>query len=171
MLYLKVIDEIEAILQQHTLLKSLTYYRFSLPTSSVRSKFICIPRARATAGVSHVNPCITDDVDDSCIGNFADQHMLNLSVLVGAAKHGSMDATEVLDVLQNCVVEVLKENRFIDDNIRSITPFTVFTDSFFEISKNHVGSIVNLDIKYQDSPTIPDEGQILYLLDPTVEEG
>ena len=94
-----------------------------------------------------------------------------MSILVGAAKHKSMAAEEVLDVLQHCVLEQIKADRYMGGNTRYTEPTNVSTDSFFEISKNHIGSIITLDINYVDTPVDIDEGEILYLLGPEVVEG
>ena len=43
------------------------------------------------------------------------------------------------------------------------------TDNFFEISPNHRGSLLQINIKYQDTTPSVDEGQIKYLLGPEVD--
>lgn len=173
MLYLPVIDAIEAQLQKHALLATteIDYYRFALPKSSVRSKFICIPWSPSNDSTMHANPCIADDVSNSCTNNYRDQHLLKMSMLVGAAKHGVMEAAEVLDTLQDCAIEQIKDDPYVSDSIRFVKPDAVASDVFLDISKNHVGSIIHLDVKYIDSPAADNSGQISYLLDPTVEEG
>jgi len=171
MLYIPLITAIEEQLQKDALLKDIVYYRFTLPTSSVRSRFVCIPWGYNSDRVTHATPRIADKITDYCIGNYCDRHDISLSILVGAAKHGSMKAEEVLDVLQDHVLYQIKADRYMGGSMRYAEPTTVSTDSFFEISKNHVGSIIDINIKYVDASEEVDEGQILYLLDMEVNEG
>lgn len=97
--------------------------------------------------------------------------MVEIPILVGAARHKSKDVYEVLDMLQNVVVEQLKADRYLDGAVRFSEVDDMKIDNFAEITPNHLGAILRINIKYIDTPVIIDEGQIEYLLGPEVEEG
>jgi len=171
MLYIPLISAIETQLQKDQYLKNLKYYRFSIPSSSVKSPFICCPFTQINEYTSHANPCIVDTVTNSCVGNFFDQHMISIPILIGAARHKTLDADEVLDVIQNAVIEQLKADRYLDGAVRFSEVDEMIIDNFVEISPNHRGAILEINVKYIDTPDIPDYNWIEYLLGPEVEEG
>ena len=168
MLYIPVIAAIENKLKEHSHLKNLRFYRFSIPSSSVRSPFVCIPFTRVDTYTTHSSPCIKDVVTHSCVGNYWDQHRLKLPILIGAARHNALDADEVLDILQNAVLTQILSDRSMDGSVRLCEPSEIMVDSFFEISDQFKGAVLTLDIKFIDEPVIPYDGEIKYLLDPEV---
>lgn len=97
--------------------------------------------------------------------------MIEIPILVGAARHKSNDVYEVLDMLQHVVVEQLKADRYLDDAVRFSEVDDMKIDNFAEITPNHLGAILRINIKYIDTPVIIDEGEIKYLLGPEIEEG
>jgi hypothetical protein len=105
------------------------------------------------------------------VGNYYDNHVITLSMLVGAARHKTHDADEVLDLLQNLVVEQLKLDRYLDGAVRFAEPESMEVDSFFEITPNHKGALLTVNVKYIDTPDIPDYNWIEELLGPEVDEG
>lgn len=156
MLYLNVVKAIEDQIQLHTELAKVHYYRFSLPTSSVRSPFVCTPWTQISKYVSHANPCIHDEVTDYCVGNYADQHELTIPMLVGVAKHNSYGAEELLDELQNGVIEQIKASRNLGGAVQFAEPRDMSVDSFIEISPNFICAVLTIEVKYIDEPDIPD---------------
>jgi len=171
MLYIPVIESIENKLKEHPYLKNLRFYRFSIPSSSVRAPFVCIPFTRVDTYTSHNLPCIQDTISHSCVGNYWDEHRLELPILIGAARHKALDTEEVLDVLQDAVLTQILSDRGMNGSCRLCEPSDIIVDSFFEISDQFKGAILTLDIKFIDDPEIVDEGEIVYLLGPEVEEG
>ena len=173
MQYIPVIEALEDQLKKSPQLKELRYYRFSIPTSSVKSPFICIPFSQTLEYTSHVNSCIVDTITNSCVGNFFDEHRVELTMLIGAARHGAKDVHEVLDMLQHLVVEQLKADRYLNDAVRFSEVDDMKIDNFAEITPNHLGAILKVNIKYIDiQPEVSlDENWIQYLLGPEVEEG
>lgn len=171
MRYIPVVEAIENQLKKHPHLAKIRYYRFSIPTSSVKNPFICIPWTQTAEYTSHVRPCIEDTVTNSCVGNFYDLHMIEIPMLIGAARYGTYDKDEVLDILQDAVIEQLKADRYLDGAVRFSEVDDMRIDSFFEITKNHAGAMLRINVKYIDDPEIVDENWIQYLLGPEVEEG
>jgi hypothetical protein len=90
MLYIPVVEAIENQLKKDQYLRNLRYYRFSIPTSSVKSPFICCPFTQINEYTSHAHPCIVDTVTNSCVGNHFDLHMISIPILIGAARHRSV---------------------------------------------------------------------------------
>jgi len=90
-------------------------------------------------------------------------------ILVGAARHKTLDADEVLDILQNAIIEQLKSSRDLGGAVRLSEVDEMVTDNFFEITPNYRGSLIRVNIKYQDTTPTVDEGQIKYLLGPEVD--
>lgn len=97
--------------------------------------------------------------------------MISIPVLIGAARINTFDADEVLDVIQDAAIEQLKSDRYLDGAVRWAEPDTMDIDSFFEITPNHKGALLNINVKYIDTPDIPDYNWIEELLGPEVEEG
>lgn len=168
MQYLPVIEALENQLQKNSMLRDVRYYRFSIPASSVKSPFICIPFSQTIEYTSHANACINDTITSTCEGNFFDNHQIELTMLVGAARHGANDVHEVLDILQHLVVEQLKADRYLNDTVRFSEVDDMRVDNFAEITPNHLGAMLRVNLKYIDIPVILDEGEIKYLLDPEV---
>jgi hypothetical protein len=56
MRYIPIIEALEKQLQKHPQLRELRYYRFSIPSSSVKNPFICIPFTQTNEYTSHVHP-------------------------------------------------------------------------------------------------------------------
>lgn len=168
MLYIPIIEALENQLKKHAQLKNLRYYRFSIPTSSVKSPFVCIPFTRVDTYTSHSSPCIEDHIKCSCVGNYFDEHRLELPILIGAARHKSVDADTLLDTLQDAVLKQILSDRSIGGTVRLCEPSDIYMDSFFEISDQAKGAVLTLDIKHIDTPDIPDLNWIEELLDPEV---
>lgn len=94
--------------------------------------------------------------------------MISIPILIGAARHKTLDADEVLDVIQNAVIEQLKADRYLDGAVRFSEVDEMVVDNFVEISPNHRGAILEINVKYIDTPEIVDEGQIKYILGPEI---
>ena len=156
MLYMPIVKAIEDQIKKHSQLAKLNFYRFSLPESSVRSPFACVPWVQSSEFSAHSNACISDDVSDMCIGNFYDKHEITLPILTGVAKYNTSDAEEMLDELQDGVIEQIKADRGLGGAVRFAEPHSMKIDSFVEISPNHIGAILLLDVKYIDVPHIPE---------------
>ena len=171
MLYLPVISAIEDQLKKNSQLAKIRYYRFSLPSSSVRSPFVCTPWTQSSEFSAHTSSCISDEITDYCIGNYCDEHKIVLPILMGIAKHSSRDAAELLDSLQDAVISQLKADRSLNDVVRFAEPRTMKVDSFVEITPDFLGAIMIVDVKFLDTPHIPDLNWIETLLDPEVTEG
>lgn len=166
MLYLPIIEALENQLKDHPQLRKLRYYRFTLPSNSVKAPFICIPWVQTAEYTSHAHPCIFDTLTHSCMGNYWDQHQLEIPILIGAARHKSADVDTVLDILQDAVLKQVLDDRDLGGVCRICEPSEVIVDTFFEISPQFRGAMITIDVKYIDDPVIPDLGQIEYLLDP-----
>lgn len=170
MLYIPVIAAIENQLKKDHYLQNLRYYRFSIPTSSVKSPFICCPFTQTNEYTSHVHPCIVDTVTHSCVGNFFDQHMITIPILIGAARHESLDADEVLDIIQDAVIEQLKGDRYLEGAVRFSEVDEMIVDNFVEISPNHRGAILDINVKYIDEVDAETPNWIETILGPEIED-
>lgn len=166
MLYLEIIKALETQLQKHAQLRNLKYYRFSIPSSSVRAPFVCIPFTRVDTYTTHSNPCIQDIITCSCSGNYWDDHRLTIPILIGAARHKANDADEVLDILQDAVLKQILADRYLGGVCRLCEPSDMIVDSFFEISDQSKGAVLTLDIKFIDTPDIPDLNWIEEIFEP-----
>ena len=91
--------------------------------------------------------------------------------MIGAAKYKTHSADEVLDVLQNEVIEQLKKNRSLNGVVRFSEVGEMRVDNFMEITKNHKGALLQMNVKYSDTPSIPDTGYIEEILGMEVTEG
>ena len=160
MLYIPIIAAIETQIKKHSQLAKIWYYRFSLPESSVRTPFLCIPWVGASEFSAHSKSCIVDDVSDMCIGNYLDKHRIEIPILVGVSKHNSYDAEELLDELQDAVIEQLKADRDLGGAVRFAEPRSMRVDAFLEVSPLTVGAILMLDVKAIDAQHETDLGWI-----------
>jgi len=160
-----IIKAIEDQIKKHSDLEKLNYYRFSLPESSVRSPFLCVPWITASEFSAHSKSCISDDVSDMCIGNFYDKHEISIPLLVGISKHNSYDAEELLDELQDAVIEQLKADRGLAGAVRFAEPRSMKIDAFAEITPLTVGAILMIDVKYIDEQHEIDLGWIESLVE------
>lgn len=95
--------------------------------------------------------------------------MISIPILIGAARHKTLDADEVLDILQDAVIEQLKGDRYLDGLVRFSEVDEMIIDNFFEITPNHRGAILDINIKYIDEVDIPDENWISEILGPEIE--
>jgi len=96
--------------------------------------------------------------------------MITIPILIGAARHKTLDADEVLDIIQDAVIEQLKGDRYLEGAVRFAEVDEMIVDNFVEISPNHRGAILDINVKYIDEVTIPDENYIEYILGPTIED-
>ena len=160
-----VIAAIEDQIKKNKQLAKLWFYRFSLPESSVRTPFCCVPWVQSSEFSAHSNACISDEVSDMCIGNYFDKHEIIFPILIGISKHNSSDAEEKLDELQDAVIEQIKADRDLGGVVRFVEPRTMKMDMFVEVSPLTLGAILTVDIKAIDSQHEIDLGWISELVE------
>lgn len=158
MLYMPIIEAIEQQILMHPVLAKIWCYRFSVPSSSVKTPFLCTPFSRVDRYTSHARPCIDDSVSNYCVGNYADMHMLDVPILICAGKHKAHDAHELLDVLQDAVVGQLRADRSLNNIVRRADVMDVKVDPYVEIADSNIGAEIILRIKCIDDNTPADAG-------------